>query len=142
MMEVGRVCMKIAGRDANNMCVIVEMLDNNYVLIDGETRRKKCNIKHLEPTRKVIKIKSGASREEVKDAFTKLGFGFFEPKSKTHDARVKKTKAKREKEDTTQTKKTTKTAKKVTSKSESESAKEKTENTKKADDVSNVEAKK
>lgn len=108
MMEVGRICMKIAGRDANNMCVVVELLDNNYVLIDGETRRKKCNIKHLEPTKKVIKLKSGASRSEVKKSFQDLGLGFFEPKSKTHEARVKKTKAKKEKVEKPKAKKTEK----------------------------------
>ena len=96
MMEVGRLCMKIAGRDANRMCVVVEVLDNNHVLIDGETRRKKCNIKHLEPTSKVLKIKSGAVREDVKKVFNDLGLGFFEPKSKSPEPRVRKVKAKRE----------------------------------------------
>jgi large subunit ribosomal protein L14e len=97
MMEVGRICMKIAGRDANNMCVVVEMLDNNYVLIDGETRRKKCNIKHLEPTNKVIKIKAGASRDEVKQEFNKLGLGFLEPKAKHTSLELKKLKLKKKK---------------------------------------------
>lgn len=38
-MEIGRVCIKIAGRDAGMKCVVVEQLDNNFVLIDGQTRR-------------------------------------------------------------------------------------------------------
>ena len=121
MMEVGRICMKIAGRDANKMCVVVEVLDGNYVLIDGETRRKKCNIRHLEPTKKVIKIKSGASRTEIKKAFSDLGFGFFDPKSKKAEPRVKKTKAKKEVVEKPKAK-----PKKETKKSEKDEAKEKT----------------
>ncbi|RMF55283.1 50S ribosomal protein L14e [Candidatus Woesearchaeota archaeon] len=73
VIEVGRVCLKIAGRDSNKRCVIVDVLNNNYVLIDGETRRKKCNVKHIEPTSKVIKISKGASHAEVVREFKKLG---------------------------------------------------------------------
>lgn len=96
MMEIGRLCMKIAGRDANKHCVVVEIFEDNYVLIDGETRRKKCNIKHLEPLDKVVNLKKGASRSDIKKVFTELGLGFFEPKSKKSAARVKKTKVKKE----------------------------------------------
>jgi len=43
----GRICVKTAGRDAGLKCVIVDVLDDKFVLIDGETRRRKCNILHL-----------------------------------------------------------------------------------------------
>ena len=69
MIQIGRVCVKIAGRDAGKKCVIVDILDDNYVLIDGETRRRKCNILHLEPLKEVIKIKKKASHEEIKKEF-------------------------------------------------------------------------
>lgn len=69
MMDVGRVCVKIAGRDAGQKCVITDVLDNHMVEIDGETRRRKVNIRHLEPTRKVLKLKKKASRADVKKAF-------------------------------------------------------------------------
>ena len=82
MIEVGRLCVKIAGRDAGLKCLIVEILDNNYVLIDGETRRRKCNILHLEPLKEVIKIKKGASHEEIKKEFEKLGLEAKETKPK------------------------------------------------------------
>ena len=94
-MEIGRLCLKIAGRDANKTCVVVDVLDGNYVLIDGETRRKKCNILHLEPLDKVVKVKKGASRDEVKKVFSDLGLGFFEPKSKKPEPRVKRVKVKK-----------------------------------------------
>jgi large subunit ribosomal protein L14e len=57
MYQIGRLCVKLAGRDARKKCVIIDVLDNNFVMIDGQTRRKKCNIRHLEPLDKVLKIK-------------------------------------------------------------------------------------
>ena len=47
MIEIGRLCVKIAGRDAGKKCVVVDVVNDNTVLIDGETRRRNCNIKHL-----------------------------------------------------------------------------------------------
>lgn len=71
--DVGRVCVKIAGRDARKKCVVVEVIDNNFVLIDGETRRRKCNVAHLEPLNLVIDIKSGAENTEVVKALETEG---------------------------------------------------------------------
>ncbi len=65
MFEVGRVCMKIAGRDAGKKCVVVDVLDKGYVLVDGETRRRKVNARHLEPLMQVVDVKRGASHGEV-----------------------------------------------------------------------------
>ena len=73
MLDVGRVCMKIAGRDAKQIGVIVEVLDKTYVLVDGQVRRKKCNMSHLEPLSKVVDIDKGASHEEVVAALKKIG---------------------------------------------------------------------
>ncbi len=73
MYEIGRLCVKLAGRDSRLKCIIVEILEGNYVLVDGQTRRKKCNIKHLEPLDKVLKIKKNASHEDVAEALKKEG---------------------------------------------------------------------
>jgi large subunit ribosomal protein L14e len=72
-MEVGRLCVKTAGRDARRKCVVIDVLENSYVMVDGQTRRRKVNIAHLEPMNQVIKIKKGASHEEVAKAFEELG---------------------------------------------------------------------
>lgn len=72
MKEVGRICVKTAGRDAGKYCVIVSEEDNNQVLIDGETRRRTVNLKHLEPTTKKIDIKEGASHKDVVSKFEEL----------------------------------------------------------------------
>jgi large subunit ribosomal protein L14e len=80
--NIGRVCVKLAGRDAGNKCVIVEVIDDNYVMIDGATRRKSVNVKHLEPLVQIIEIKEKASHEDVKSAFDKLGIAVWDKKSK------------------------------------------------------------
>ena len=92
MIEIGRICVKTAGRDAGLKCVIVDVLDDKFVLIDGETRRRKCNILHLEPLKDTLKIKKNISHESVKKEFEKLGLKSREtkPKQKTEKPRKKR----------------------------------------------------
>ena len=71
--EIGQLCVKLAGRDAGRECLIVKKLDNSFVLIDGNTRRRKCNIAHLELLSQKADIKENASHEEVAKALEKLG---------------------------------------------------------------------
>ena len=82
MLDIGRVCVKIAGREAGNRCVVVDRIDDNFVLIDGNVRRKKCNVLHLEPLGTVLKIKKGADTKTVLDAMKKEGIEVFERKPK------------------------------------------------------------
>ena len=95
--EVGRVCMKIAGRDARKKCVVVDILDNTYVMIDGETRRRKCNIAHLEPLDLAIAINANASNEDVVKALKEEGIvcDMKKESKKQPQARPKKEKAKK-----------------------------------------------
>ena len=65
--------MKIAGRDAGKKCVVVEVIDSKTVLIDGETRRRKCNIAHLEPLELSFDIESGADNTTVVKALKEQG---------------------------------------------------------------------
>ena len=80
MIDVGRLCVKIAGRDAGKTCVIVDVLDNPFVLVDGETRRRKCNMKHLEALPETMDIKKGASHDDVAKEFKKRGIELAESK--------------------------------------------------------------
>lgn len=96
LFEVGRLCVKIAGRDAGNKCVVVEDSGNGYVVIDGCVRRRKVNVKHLEPLAEMIKIKENAAHEDVKAAFDKLGLQAWKKKSRAAVERPKKQKKKRE----------------------------------------------
>lgn len=81
--DIGRVCVKIAGREAGRYCVIVEALDKNFVLIDGQVRRKKCNINHLEPLEQTVEIKKGASHADVVKALEKLNIAVTATKPRT-----------------------------------------------------------
>ena len=85
MFDVGRVCVKIAGRDAGQKCVVVKKLEGKYVLIDGMTRRRKCNTLHLEPTDQMLDIQEDASHEDIVDAFKEWGLEArnTKPKAKT-----------------------------------------------------------
>ena len=77
-LEVGRICVKTRGREAGRKCVIVEIIDKNYVLVTGPkevsgVKRRRANVNHLEITDKKIDIPKGASDEEVVEALEKAG---------------------------------------------------------------------
>ncbi len=72
LLEVGRLVVKTAGRDAMEYGVIVEKIDETFFLVDGNTRRKKVSKAHIEPVGKVLDIKSG-STEDVRAALDKEG---------------------------------------------------------------------
>jgi len=64
--DIGRVCVKTMGREAARHCVIVDIIDKNYLLIDGlKIKRRRANFRHLVPIENQIEISKGASHEEV-----------------------------------------------------------------------------
>lgn len=72
-MEVGRICVKIVGREAGKKCVLVDIVDKNFVLITGpkavsDIKRRRANINHIEPTSEKIDINRGATDEEITEA--------------------------------------------------------------------------
>lgn len=75
--EVGRICIKTLGREAGEKCVIVDVVDKNFVLVTGpkgfsNVRRRRVNIRHLEPTEMRVDIKRGATDDEVLEALKKV----------------------------------------------------------------------
>lgn len=82
MFEIGRLCKKITGRDAEKIGIIVDQIDDRYVLLDGGVRRRKCNINHLVPLNQKIEIEKGASHEKVKEIFQQHNWEFRETKPK------------------------------------------------------------
>jgi len=96
MVEIGQLVMKIAGRDSGEIGVIVDIIDSNYILIDGNVRRKKCNIKHLEFLDKIVKIKKKATAEEVKKELEKLGIDI-KQKGKKREAKPRPRKLRKQK---------------------------------------------
>ena len=89
MIEIGRLCVKLAGRDAGKKALIIDILDDKFVLIDGETRRRRCNILHLEPLTQVVKIKKNSSHDEVAKALKEIGVEARETKPKPKSQKPK-----------------------------------------------------
>ena len=80
--EVGRICVKLLGREAGRKCVIVDIIDDNFVLVTGPksltgVKRRRANINHIEPLDKKIDIPKGASDEEVLKAIEAAGLTEF-----------------------------------------------------------------
>lgn len=76
--EVGRICVKIKGRETGRRCVVLDIIDRNFVLVTGPknvtgVRRRRVNISHLKPTEKIIKIRRSAPDEEVYKALVEAG---------------------------------------------------------------------
>jgi len=74
MFDIGRLCIKTAGREAGKYCVVLSKIDDNFVLVTGprsltQVKRRKCNILHLEPLKETLDIKADASDAEVEKAY-------------------------------------------------------------------------
>jgi large subunit ribosomal protein L14e len=67
MIEEGMVCIKNTGRDKGEKCVVINVLDDQFVEIVSAKRKKarKANIVHLTPTGKKVDPKS---EEQIKSA--------------------------------------------------------------------------
>jgi len=80
--EIGRVCVKTHGREAGRKCVIVDIIDENFVVVTGPkkltgVRRRRTNINHIEPLDAKINIERGASDEDVEKALESAGLVSF-----------------------------------------------------------------
>jgi large subunit ribosomal protein L14e len=76
--EIGRICVKVAGREAGRKCVIVDLADKSFVLVTGPKsvtgiKRRRVNINHLEPLQDKIELKRSASDEEVAETLKASG---------------------------------------------------------------------
>ncbi|XES77461.1 MAG: 50S ribosomal protein L14e [Candidatus Bathyarchaeia archaeon] len=76
--EVGRICMKSAGREIGKKCVIIDVMDKSFVLVTGPkavtgVKRKRANINHIVALEDKLDLKRGASDEEVTQTLTAAG---------------------------------------------------------------------
>jgi len=76
--EVGKICVKVVGREAGKKCVIVDVVDKNFALITGPkavngVKRRRANVEHLQPTKDYVKIKRGATDDEINEALKTAG---------------------------------------------------------------------
>jgi large subunit ribosomal protein L14e len=76
--EVGRICVKMAGRETGKKCVVVDLLDKSFVMVTGPqkltgVKRKRANINHLLALQDRVDVKRGASDEEVTSTIQAAG---------------------------------------------------------------------
>lgn len=76
--EVGRICIKQAGRENGKKCVIIDVMDKSFILITGPKKitgikRRRVNINHVMPTQEKIDIKRGASDDEITQTLEAAG---------------------------------------------------------------------
>jgi large subunit ribosomal protein L14e len=100
-MEIGTICMKIAGREAGLYCVIVDKVDDSFVVITGpktitRVKKRKCNINHLEPTSEKFDIKQEEDDSKIEELWKKSDlidkFNIKIPKKKTKEKPAEKVK--------------------------------------------------
>jgi large subunit ribosomal protein L14e len=76
--EVGRICVKQAGRENGKKCVVIDVMDKSFVLVTGPkkvtgVKRRRVNINHVMPLQEKIEVKRGASDEEVAQVLEDAG---------------------------------------------------------------------
>ncbi len=76
--ETGRVVVKTMGREAGGLCVVLEKIDESYVLVTGPrqlsgVKRRNCNIRHLEPLETILTIAADADDEAIEKAIEEAG---------------------------------------------------------------------
>lgn len=70
--DIGRIVVKTRGREAGKYAVIVDIIDKNYLLIDGlKVRRRRVNYNHVEPTPDKINIEKGVDHAAIEEAIKK-----------------------------------------------------------------------
>ncbi|MEX0568288.1 MAG: 50S ribosomal protein L14e [Candidatus Njordarchaeota archaeon] len=73
LFDIGRCCVILRGRRAGKKAIVVDIIDENYVLITGPpsvtgVKRRRMNIDHLLPLNVKIEISRGASDDDVLNA--------------------------------------------------------------------------
>ena len=67
--DIGRVCKKTQGREKDKKCVIIDVIDRNYVMIVGpDVKRRRVNMDHIIPLDETVNIQRNATDEEVAGA--------------------------------------------------------------------------
>jgi large subunit ribosomal protein L14e len=70
--QIGRVCVKTQGREKGLKCIIVDIIDKNFLLVTGPpmisgVKRRRVNVKHIQPLDFMIDINRGMSDEGIEE---------------------------------------------------------------------------
>lgn len=75
IIEAGRVCLKVRGKNAGKYCVVLGKTSKNLVEVVGKGMKKgKVNISHLEPLPKVLKVRKTSKAATIAKQLEKEGF--------------------------------------------------------------------
>jgi large subunit ribosomal protein L14e len=67
--DIGRVCVKTQGREKGRRCVVIDVIDRNFVMVSGpDVKRRRANMDHLKLLDETVDIQRNATDEEVKGA--------------------------------------------------------------------------
>ncbi len=99
ILEAGRICLKTAGREAGKYCVVVEHVNDAFVLVTGPksvtgVKRRKCNIFHLQPTPEKFNIEPKSDDSKIEqmwmssDLVKKLGVTVPEKRTKKKETKT------------------------------------------------------
>lgn len=81
--EIGRLCIKTSGREAGSYCVVVDKKDSSFVIIDGQVKKRRCNILHLIALEQKIDVKKDSSAADVLKKLKAIGIEVKPKKVKT-----------------------------------------------------------
>ena len=79
---IGQLCIKLSGREAGHYCVIIDKIDDKFVLVDGNVRRRKCNLSHLEFLDRKLSIKKTDSSDKIHELLKEAGLKTTIPREK------------------------------------------------------------
>lgn len=110
VLELGRVCLKLAGREAGAYCAVIKPAgkskeEKSFVFVTGPklltgVKRRRSNIEHLQATEYKLEIPEDATDEAVIAAYEKAGLiiklGLKKPSAAQMKAKEEKTKEKEE----------------------------------------------
>lgn len=110
VLELGRVCLKIAGREAGKYAVVIKPAgkskeEKSFVFVTGPrlltgVKRRRSNIEHLQATEYKLEVAEDATDEQVVAAYEKAGLvaklGLKKPSAAQMKAKEEKMKEKEE----------------------------------------------
>lgn len=65
-MDIGRVCLKVKGREQGEKCVVLDVIDRNFVIVVGpNVKRRRVNMNHIIPLEEAVELQRNATDEEA-----------------------------------------------------------------------------
>ncbi len=82
LIDIGRVVVITQGRRAGKKAVVVDIIDENFVLLTGPkelngVKRRRMNVDHIIPTNVKLEIEKGAEDEKILEAIKERGLEGF-----------------------------------------------------------------